>query len=420
VTYNASARVDSSKRVRSAEAHHAEVFALPSSVERLRGAGAMKVLIATPYFWPQVGGLENYARFLAKGLAESDCEVVVVCGDRGVRRPTKDETNGHTVWRLPVWRVVSNTPVNLAWWGQLRQIIRAEQPDVINAHTPVPFMVDMMTWAAGRIPVVITYHAATLFKPGSTLMTAVTSGYSAVQWLTLARASAIIAVSPYVRERLAPWQSKTSVVPNAVTEVAAPRNAAGTGLAFVSNLEPTHRWKGLDLLLDALAILKRDGLVVNLTVVGDGADRSRYEQRTRALDLSDQIRFAGQLVGAERDGVVRQAAAVVLYPTTANDAFPTVMLEAWSQGVSVIAAAIGPLPSLVDDGVTGVLVAPHSATALAQALRNSLADEPSLMSFGETGRQLVAREYTWPRQVERTRTVLMTVVENSAVAPLAM
>jgi glycosyltransferase involved in cell wall biosynthesis len=374
---------------------------------------AMKVLMATPYFWPEVGGLENYARFLAQGLAESDCEVVVVCGDRGVRRPTRDEVDGYVVWRLPVWRVVSNTPVNLAWWGQLREIIRTEQPDVINAHTPVPFMVDFVTWAAGRRPVVITYHAATLFKPSSALMIALISSYVAVQRLTLARARAIIAVSPYVRERLTRWQGKTSVVPNAVPDVAVSRNTAGAGLAFVSNLEPTHRWKGLDLLLDALAILRRDGLAVSLTVVGDGADRSRYEQRARQLDLSDQVKFAGKLVGSDRDALVREAAAVVLYPTTANDAFPTVMLEAWAQGVAVIVAAIGPLTSLVNEGVNGILVPPGNPIALAHALRDSLADPVRLMALGEAGRQLVVREFTWPRQVERTRAILKSVVEDS-------
>ena len=50
----------------------------------------MKVLIATPYFWPQVGGMENYTRFLARGPSEAGCEVVVVCGDRAARRPTLD------------------------------------------------------------------------------------------------------------------------------------------------------------------------------------------------------------------------------------------------------------------------------------------------------------------------------------------
>jgi glycosyltransferase involved in cell wall biosynthesis len=370
----------------------------------------MKVLIATPYFWPQIGGMENYARSLARGLSEAGCEVVVVCGDLAVREPTLDEVDGYPVWRLPVWRVVSNTPVNLAWWRHLRRIIHTERPDVINAHTPVPFMVDMVTWAAGRVPVVVTYHAATLIKPASALMRLLTRGYLALQLLTLARARAVIAVSQYVRECLPRWQGKTAVVPNAVTAVGDARAAAGTGLAFVSNLEPTHRWKGLDLVLDALAILKRDGLTVRLTVIGDGADRSRYEQRVQDLGLSEQVHFAGKLVEWDRDVLVRQAAAVVLYPTTANDAFPTVMLEAWAQGVAVIAAASGPLPSLVDDGVTGLLVAPNNANALAQALRGILDHPARLLALGEAGRDLVAREYTWPRQVERTLAVLGAVV----------
>ena len=372
----------------------------------------MKILIATPYFWPQVGGMENYARFLARGLSEAGCEVVVVCGDRAVLRPTREEVDGHAVWRLPVWRVVSNTPVNLAWWRYLRRIIRTERPEVINAHTPVPFMVDMVTLAAGRLPVVVTYHAATLLKPGSILMSLLTRGYLALQLLTLARARAIIAVSPYVRERLSRWQGKTTVVGNAVTAAGDARDRAGSGLAFVSNLEPTHRWKGLDLILDALAILKRDGLAVGLTVIGDGADRPRYEQRVQKLGLGEQVRFAGKLVEWDRDVLVREAAAVVLYPTTANDAFPTVMLEAWAQGVTVIAAAIGPLPSLVNDGVTGLLVEPDNATALARALRGALDDPARLLALGEAGRQLVAREYTWPRQIERTLTVLGALVAD--------
>src|SRR6202012_2606380 len=125
------------------------------------------------------------------------------------------------------------------------------------------------------------------------LMSVLIRGYLALQLLTLARARAIIAVSQYVRERLAPWQGKTPVLPNGGSAVGEPRDVAGTCLVFVSNLAPTHRWKGLDLVLDALAILKRDGLAVSLTVIGDGADRPRYEQRVQELGLSDHVRFAG-------------------------------------------------------------------------------------------------------------------------------
>jgi glycosyltransferase involved in cell wall biosynthesis len=122
------------------------------------------------------------------------------------------------------------------------------------------------------------------------------------------------------------------------------------------------------------------------------------------------------LVGPDRDAVMRQAAAVVLYPTTANDAFPTVMLEAWAQGVAVIAAAAGPLPSLVEDGVTGLLVEPGSPIALAKVLRRALDDPALLLTFGEAGRQLVIREYTWPHQVTRTLSVLEALIESPKVA----
>lgn len=365
----------------------------------------MKVLIATPYFWPRVGGMENYARSLAFGLAEAGWEVAVVCGDHAVQRPVRTEVDNLTVWRLPIWKVVSNTPVNPAWSWWLRRIIRLERPDVINTHTPVPFMADVITWAAGRRPVVVTYHAATLFKPGSIAMSLITRGYLAVQWLTLSRARAIIATSAYVSEQLPRWRNKTTVVTNAVTEVGARRTAPGAGLVFVNNLEPTHRWKGLELLLEALAVLKREAAGIGLTVVGDGADRPRYEQYARELGLDGMVRFAGMRRGPERDLLIRQAAALVLYPTTANDAFPTVLLEAWAQGTAVVAAAIGALPSLVHDGVTGILVEPNNADALADRLREAMTDPGNLAVLGEAGRQLVSREYTWPEQVRRTRTV---------------
>jgi glycosyltransferase involved in cell wall biosynthesis len=373
----------------------------------------VRVLIATPYFWPRIGGMENYARFLALGLAEAGWEVTVVCGDVTVQRPVRTQVDNLGIWRLPIWKVVSNTPINPAWYWWLRRIIQIERPDVVNAHTPVPFMVDVVTWAAGKRPVAITYHAATLLKPDGLAMNLITRGYLAMQWLTLGRARAIIAVSPYVSEQLERWRSKITVVSNAVAEVGASRTTPGSGLIFVNNLEPTHRWKGLDLLLDALAILKRETTAITLTVVGDGTDRPRYEQRVRELGLDQMVRFAGLRAGPERDAFIRQAAALVLYSTTANDAFPTVMLEAWAQGTTVVAAAIGSLPSLVEDNVTGLLVEPNNADALADRLRAAMADPAHLASLGEAGRQLVAEKYTWPGQVARTQAVFENLARMS-------
>jgi glycosyltransferase involved in cell wall biosynthesis len=373
----------------------------------------MKVLIATPYYHPRIGGLENYSAAIAKGLHEQGWEVVIVCGDTRVREVSSETLDGYKVWRLPIWRVISNTPFHPRWFSMIRRIIRVEQPDIVNAHTPVPYMVDMVTLAAGRVPVVATYHAATLFKPSGGLgMRFLTLAYQLVQSITLARTRAIIAVSPYVKSTLSKRQAeKTQVIPNAVPSVSTDEHAAGNGLVFVANLEPTHSWKGLDLILDSLVILRdKYGIAPELTIVGEGSDRPRYEQRVRDLNVGDTVRFAGLLRGSERDEVVRQAAAQVVYPTTANDGTPTALLEGWAQGLPVIASAIGTIATLVDDHKTGVLAAPNDATALAAAIYEILANPSEASAMGETARALVARDYTWPRQIARTAQLLETLI----------
>ena len=375
----------------------------------------MKVMIATAYYHPRLGGLENYASAVAEGLHGLGWDVVVVCGDIQVNKVTRDSLNGYTVWRLPIWKVISNTPVHPAWFRMIRRIIQTERPDVINAHTPVPYMVDVVTFTAGEVPVIITYHAATLFKQSGFLMRLLTFGYQAVETVTLKRAHAIIAVSPYVKSALGKrLVNKIEVVPNAVASVSQKRHRGGEGLVFVANLEPSHAWKGLDLILDSLVIARdRYEILPQLTIIGDGTDRVRYERRVHDLSLESSIRFTGLLTGSARDRVVREAAAQLVYPTTANDGMPTVLLEGWAQGLPVIAAATGPISAVVDDGKTGVLVAPNNPAALADAIHALLSDQGEAEEMGEVARQLVAREYTWPRQVEHTAQLLEELVGTS-------
>jgi glycosyltransferase involved in cell wall biosynthesis len=374
----------------------------------------MKVLIAAAYYHPRVGGLENYAAAIAQGLRERGWDVVVVCGDSRVKMVTRDELDGYTVWRLPIWKVAYNTPVHPGWLCLIRRIVRVERPDVVNAHTPVPYMADVVTLAAGQIPVVITYHAATLVKPGGFARWAVTRGYQAIESITLARTNGIIAVSPYVKDalgaRLAP---KTQVITNAVASVSGPRHAAGTGLVFVANLEPSHAWKGLDLILCSLAIAReRYDVTPLLTIVGDGADKPRYEQRVKDLRLEESVRFTGLVTGSARDQIMRQAAAQLVYPSTANDGMPTVLLEGWAQGLPVIGSDIGSISTIVKNGQNGVLVAPNDPAALAAGICGFLAHSQEAQAMGESGRRLVELEYTWPRQVERTAQFLERVTQD--------
>ena len=368
----------------------------------------MNVLLVTPYYYPKIGGLEIYARQLALALAERhDVHITVVTSNES-RKSVIEQVDGMTVYRLGTWFKVSNTPVNPLWAFKVRAIIKHVRPDIIHAHTPVPSMADAAALAAGKTPLVVTYHAATLQKAGSTIFNIVARMYSLYERFTLSRAKRIIAVSPYVKHELpSSLQTKTEIVTNAVwkTSIISRTQPDNANFLFVGSLDRTHAWKGLDLIMTAVAKVPS----ARLTVMGDGNGRSSYEAHARELGLDGRVTFAGALNGQAKNTAFAGAVALIAYPTTANDAFPTVFLEAWAAHVPVIAAAIGPIPDLMNDGETGYLVSPHNATALAAKLIAVLADKPGRTRVASNASKLVATNYTWERQADVMQTILEAV-----------
>jgi glycosyltransferase involved in cell wall biosynthesis len=81
-------------------------------------------------------------------------------------------------------------------------------------------------------------------------------------------------------------------------------------------------------------------------------------------------------------------------PSLWYENFPRTLVEAFASGLPVLASRLGALQSLVDDGRTGMLVAPGDADAWALAMRQALDDAPRLAALGRAARELYEREYT--------------------------
>jgi glycosyltransferase involved in cell wall biosynthesis/LmbE family N-acetylglucosaminyl deacetylase len=382
------------------------------------------LVLVAPYFAPRVGGLEHYAHGLATAMAlEHGWRVVVVTTNHLGRGYRVEEMDGLTVHRLPVWFTVSNTPVNPLWPVRVWLLLRRERPAVVNAHTPVPGLADVAVWAAGRTPTVVTYHAATLEKDQSRTLALLVRGYTAVQRRTLRRASAVIAVSEHVRACLdAEVRPKTSVVTNAIagTEIRAERPAHRPDqLLFLGSLDRSHAWKGLDLILQAVAGYRdRYGERLELVVAGDGNGRTGYRRRAAELGVADRVRFAGMVTGPAKEELLASATALVSYPVTANDAFPTVFLEAWAHRLPVVAAALGAIPSVLEDEVTGLLVPPHRPDLLAGTIRRLLTDPGLQARLAAAGAERVASHHTWTRQAAITDRLLTELAGAARAGPI--
>lgn len=352
------------------------------------------VVFVTPYFPPDVGGVQTYVHSLATALREVPRwrPVVITTGSRA---PSDDP---FPVYRLPALAKLSNTPLDPRWPRQIRRILRDERADYLNVHTPVPGLADVATLVAGSTPVVVTYHAAALAKDGHPLFNTVARAYARAEGFMLRRADRILGVSDYVADRFRPrFGDKVGVLENAIVPGVLTSPIGGSrpyAAAFLARLEPTHAWKGLDQLLHAMRL--HGG---RLLVIGDGAARPRYAALARKLGIADNVTFAGNLSGDAKFRALRSARSLVLCPTSPNDAFPTVLLEAWASRVPVIATAVGPLAALVDDGVNGLLAAPRSPEALAGELHR-LDRSPALAhAVRENAYELVRSRYTWSHRV---------------------
>jgi glycosyltransferase involved in cell wall biosynthesis len=151
-------------------------------------------------------------------------------------------------------------------------------------------------------------------------------------------------------------------------------------------------------LLRAAAILKAQGLEFSLLVVGDGPEKARLFARAGEVGVLDRTVLAGDLPGR---GDAYDAITVFAAPG-AREAFGHDLLEAMARALPVVAAGAGGIFAAIEDGLTGILVAPGDAGALARALARLLGDPAAARALGERARASVQDRFPVRRLVEET------------------
>jgi glycosyltransferase involved in cell wall biosynthesis len=106
------------------------------------------------------------------------------------------------------------------------------------------------------------------------------------------------------------------------------------------------------------------------------------------------------------------AASDLLVLPSADESFGIVFLEAWACGKPVIGAGVGPVASLIDDGIDGLLYDYPQPESLAQALITLLRSPAMRVQLGEAGRQKVLATYTWEKVADQVRATYVTVIQN--------
>jgi glycosyltransferase involved in cell wall biosynthesis len=175
-----------------------------------------------------------------------------------------------------------------------------------------------------------------------------------------------------------------------------------TRVGIVGQISPN---KGHDCLLESLRLLRSQGANVVVETFGDGD----HGYKTGLDSKLTELRLAGawRWNGYERDkDRIFGNIDICVVPSLFGDPFPTVAIEAAAYGLPVVASRIGGLPEIVEDGVTGWLVAPNSPIELATRVRHLIENPEQAQKMGDAGRERVRENFIVERMVSEYERLL--------------
>ena len=368
----------------------------------------LRVTMINKYYSPpHLGGVEAVVRALAEGLTEYAGAAVraLVCNEG--RERVEETVGGVRVVRLPRQLAVSSAPVAVGLPGALRdELRRPDRPDVLNFHAPNPWGDLSFLLARVDVPSVVLYHSDIVRQRR------LLAAYRPFLERFLDRVDLIVTSSPDMVQHspfLAPRAGKCRVVPfglpamkltaaPGVRERAAQLRAAHAGRSIVLFVGRLVYYKGADVLVRAMAHVDAD-----LVLIGRGPSEPELRTLASRLGAAQRTTFLPPQADVELAAWYHAADVFCLPSVARSEAFGLVQIEAHAAGTPVVSTALPTgVPFANRDGVTGLVVPPGDAAALAGALRRLLEDDALRVRLGEQARRRARREFTVPRMVAGT------------------
>ncbi|GMU92769.1 MAG: glycosyl transferase [Candidatus Hydrogenedentota bacterium] len=317
-------------------------------------------------------------------------------------------------------------PSPLRDWRAYRALVRlfrSRQYDIVHTHTSKAGYLGRMAAAQAGVPIVVhTPHGHIFFGYFNAPLTAF---FTLLERHAARKTDRLVALTRRgIEEHLArrvgrreQWVDIFSGIDLAPFEGAIARRAqtrASLGLAphdpvvgAVGRLEPV---KGFTYFVEAARIIHRIAPSARFILAGDGSQRAALS--AQAVELGGRFQFLGR----RNDVPDLMAAMDICVAPSVNEGMGRVVLEAAGGGVPVVASEVGGIPEVVCDGVTGLLVRPRDATAIAAAVLALLDDAALRERMGRAAREFV-RRYSVERMVARIEGLYDSLFKEKRLDP---
>jgi glycosyltransferase involved in cell wall biosynthesis len=356
-------------------------------------------------------GAERVQDLLAWQLPRFGCEVGFACV-KPRRFPAARESQQSPLVEMPM-----HGRFDLRVVKRITTLVQADGYDIIHAHTPRTALVGRL--AAKRAGVPFVYHVHSPAGRDSTRR--VLNWVNAlVERTAVRKADRLIAVSPSVRE----YMIGRGVPPEQI--VCVPNGVPAAHQSF-EHRRPGDVWtlgvvalfrprKGIEVLLEAIAMLRSRDVNVRLRAVG-GFETPAYESTIRQLAERLGLEGAIDWIGFTRS-VNRELAKVDVFvlPSLFGEGLPMVVLEAMAVGLPVVASRVEGVPLAVIHRETGLLVEPGSVSQLAQAIEEIVSGQVDYTGLSHGARRLHAASFSDTKMAEGVAAVYRDVLAANRAA----
>jgi glycosyltransferase involved in cell wall biosynthesis len=364
-------------------------------------------ILQTPMRLFATGGVESYVRSLSKELIGMGHEVGAICADE----PGENEVdNCIRIKTLRTMGKIANTSIT----PSLPLALLREDFDILHTHLPTPWSAD---WSAlvsefKKRPLVLTYHND-IVAEGFAKNIASIYNKTALRLLLNSAEGIIVTRKSHMSPYLEAHAEKIFIIPVGIdVEVFRPQEIPLKGdIFFLSVLDEFHRYKGLEVLLGALKIIKQEMPEVLLIVGGCGGLVDSYMRMADSLGVKDNVKFAG-FISSEQLLEYYNGCKLFVLPSTDSrrEGFGIVPLEAMACQKPVVVTDIMGMAEDIKESGAGMVVGCYDKDALASSMLCILKDEDLAKRMGALGRKLTVEKYSWRRTAEQIETVYKGLV----------
>lgn len=306
------------------------------------------------------------------------------------------------------------TYLDYVWWTELR--LRGEF-DLIHAHHPIAALA--MKQLFPDTPVMITIHSSFenelvlngKIKEGDETYTFLTSLYREIE----EKVDLIITASQTFKQYLSDHMSnpdRITVIPNGFDQRRFKPVAHDNEIPQLITLCRLVQAKGLDILLQACAILKERGHQFVLHIIGDGPIREQLEEMAVELNIYEETIFYGYMLHPEQ---FMPFFDIFVLPSRA-ESFGSVFAEAALSWVSLVGTDVGGIAEQIEHEVNGLLVPVDDVEALADTIERILLDTDLRYRLAEAAYEKAKKMYSLTRVIKQLKAIYSSYEGGQTIA----